>query len=267
MSHAPPRELYPMFEEEALPLLRSKLPATVSFHCRTLRTCGLGESWVEEQLAPFLPPLIERGLEVGYCARTGEVDVRLVARGDSGGDLVREAAELVRSRLGDPVYGEDDDTLESVVIQLARERGARIALAESCTGGFVAHRLTNVPGASKVFWGGWVTYDNASKQRELGVPAELIEAHGAVSEPCAAAMAEGALSRLPRGSHAVAITGIAGPDGGTPEKPVGTVFISLASTGVATVTRPFLNPYDRETFKYVTSQQALEMLRRRLRAG
>lgn len=259
----PPRELHPMFREQVLPLLRERLPAAAAFHCLTLHTCGLGESWVEEQLAPILPPFLARGLEVGYCARTGEVDVRLVARGPAGEGLLREAEQPVRERLGDHVFGTGDDSLEEVVVTLAGRLQARLALAESCTGGFVAHRLTNVPGASRVFWGGWITYDNTAKEQELGVPRAILESAGAVSEDCARAMAEGARARA-GATHALAITGIAGPSGGTPEKPVGTVYIALAVEGSATRVRRFVNAWDRETFKYVTSQQALDLLRRAL---
>lgn len=265
MLPGPPRELYPMFDESVLPLLKSRLPS-VAFHCVTLRTCGLGESWVEERVAPVLPSLIARGLDIGYCARTGEVDVRLVSQGPDGAAVVAEAEQVVRSRLGDYIFGTGDETLESVVVRLALEREGSIATAESCTGGLLTHRITNVPGSSEVLWGGWIPYDNAAKERELGVSSEILRDHGAVSEACAAAMAEGALRRS-GAAHALSVTGIAGPGGGTAEKPVGTVYIGLASAGVATLVRHFLNPYDRETFKQVTSQQALEMLRRRLLAS
>lgn len=265
MLPGPPRELHPMFDAAVLPLLQARFPAVAGFHCQTLRTCGLGESWVEERLEPILPPLAAQGLDIGYCARSGEVDVRLTARGEAGAGIVQEAERRVRERLGDAVYGTGDETLESVVLRLLGERSARLVVAESCTGGFLAHRLTNIPGASQVFLGGWVTYDNAAKQRDLGVTADLLREHGAVSDPCVRAMAEGARSRS-LATHALAISGIAGPSGGTPEKPVGTVFIGLASEGRPTLARRFHHPCDRETFKYVTTQQALDMLRRRLLA-
>ena len=252
-----------MFDHQVVPLLHQWAPRSEPYQCLTLRTCGLGESWVEERLGPVLPPLLARGLEIGYCARTGEVDVRLVARGSHAESLVHEAESETRRLLGEHVFGCNDEQLEEVVVRLATSRGARVALAESCTGGYVAHRMTNVPGASAVLWGGWITYDNAAKQRELNVLPSIFETHGAVSETCAAAMAEGALSQSPA-SHAIAITGIAGPSGCTEQKPVGTVFIALAVRGSATLVKRFFNPFDRETFKYVTSQQALEMLRRSL---
>lgn len=262
MLPGPPRELHPMFDSLVLPLLRQKLPQDTLFTCRTLRTTGIGESWVEERLAHELQPLIARGLEVGYCARTGEVDVRLSARGASGLDVVNDAETLVRARLGDFIYGTGEDSLEGVVIRCALESGARLAAAESCTGGLLSHRLTNVPGASAAFWGSWIVYDNAAKTACLGVDPGILATEGAVSEPSARSMAEGARARA-GATHAVAITGIAGPGGGSPEKPVGTAFIAVASPG-GTLARRFHNPYDRETFKQVTSQQALDMLRRSL---
>ncbi len=264
MLPGPPRELRPMFDTQLTPLLQAWAPHVEPYRCVTLRTCGLGESWVEERLAPVLPGLLARGLELGYCARTGEVDVRLVTRGAQAVSLEEEAVSEVLRLLGEHVFGRDEDQLEDVVIRLATERGARLALAESCTGGYVAHRLTNVPGASAAFWGGWITYDNDAKQRDLNIPAALLAEHGAVSEACAQAMAEGALARSPA-THALALTGIAGPGGGTETKPVGTLFAALARPGTATQVRRFFNPFDRETFKYVSSQQALEMLRRALR--
>ncbi|MBL9138596.1 MAG: competence/damage-inducible protein A [Verrucomicrobiales bacterium] len=263
MLPGPPRELRPMFDQEALPLLRERFPSASGFQCLTLRTCGIGESWVEEQLDPILPPLIQQGLQIGYCARTGEVDVRLVATGPAASEVVAHAESAVRDRLGVHIYGINDDSLEAVAIRLATEANARLVVAESCTGGYVTHRLTNVPGASKVVWGGWMTYDNAAKQQLLGVASEVLSDHGAVSEACARAMADGAL-RAAQATHALALTGIAGPSGGTPEKPVGTVFVALAAAGAETLVRRFHNPFDRETFKYVASQQALEMLRRSL---
>jgi len=265
MLPGPPRELHPMFTDQVVPLLRQCLPEQPRFTCVTLRTTGIGESWLEERLAPHLPPLLARGLEVGYCARSGEVDVRLAGRGESGVAVVQQAEALVRARLGESIYGTGDDSLEQAVIRCALQQAARLAVAESCTGGLVSHRLTNVPGASQVYWGGWVTYDNQAKTTQLGVAPALLAAEGAVSEACARSMAEGARTRA-QATHAVAITGIAGPTGATPGKPVGTAFIAVASPH-GTLAKRFLNSYDRETFKQVTSQQALEMLRRSLLHG
>ena len=154
----------------------------------------------------------------------------------------------------------EDDDLEAVLVRLLTERKATLALAESCTGGCIANRITNVPGASAVLLAGLVTYSNAAKQKFLGVKEETLARHGAVSEPVAREMAEGA-RRQTQADYALAVTGIAGPSGGTAEKPVGTVFVGLAGPA-GTIVERNLNPYDRETFKQVTTQQALELLRR-----
>ena len=171
---------------------------------------------------------------------------------------------MVRRLLGDHIFGEGDEQLEFVIVRLLTERKQTLALAESCTGGFIANRVTNVPGASSVLLAGIVTYSNEAKQKFLGVRTETLAEHGAVSEPVAREMAEGA-RRETGADYALSVTGIAGPGGGSPEKPVGTVFIALAAGRHTFVLNP-LNRYDRETFKYVTSQQALELLRRTLLA-
>jgi nicotinamide-nucleotide amidase len=150
------------------------------------------------------------------------------------------------------------EDLETKIVRLLTERKQTLAVAESCTGGYISHRLTNVPGASAVFSSGLVTYSNEAKQTFLGVRPETLDQHGAVSEPVAREMAEGA-RRASRTDYALAVTGIAGPGGGTPEKPVGTVFIALATAPETRVSRR-LNPGDRLVFKQTTSQQALKQL-------
>ncbi|HNR70789.1 MAG TPA: competence/damage-inducible protein A [Verrucomicrobiota bacterium] len=265
MLPGPPVELHPMFAESVLPLLRRVLPPSGEFVCRILRTTGIGESAVQEQLDAPLRRLVEAGLDLGYCARPGRVDVRLAARGSEAEPRVASAETIVRERLGSRIYGVEGEDLETVVVRLLAERKATLALAESCTGGCLAHRVTNVPGASAVFLAGLVTYSNAAKQKFLEVRADTLARHGAVSEPVAREMADG-VRRHARADYALSVTGIAGPGGGTPEKPVGTVFIGLATpTGVA-VERRF-NPGERETFKQVTAEQALDWLRRTLLAA
>lgn len=262
MLPGPARELHPMFEEAVVPLLRDLFPLKEVFVCRTLRTVGLGESAVQEKINEALKPLVEAGLEVGYCAGTGRVDVRLAARGLEAAKLVQSANRKMCELLGDCIFAEGDEELESVIVRLLTERKQTLALAESCTGGCLAHRLTNVAGASAVFLAGFVTYSNAAKQKLLGVRAETLARHGAVSEAVARDMAEGA-RRVTGADYALAVTGIAGPSGGTRAKPVGTVFIGLATPAETTVEQNF-NPLDRETFKQVTAQQALNWLRLRL---
>jgi nicotinamide-nucleotide amidase len=258
MLPGPPRELRPMFNERVLPLIRDRLPLLTPFFSRTLKTTGLGESVVEEKIAGPLQPLTDAGLEIGYCARTGEVDLRLAARAAGAARIVTEAEQIVRALLGSHIFGEGDEQLETVVVRGLTERKQTLALAESCTGGYLANRITHVPGASSIFLAGLVTYSNEAKQKFLGVRAETLSNHGAVSEPVVREMAEGA-RRQTGADHALAVTGIAGPGGGTADKPVGTAFIALATDRHTFVLNP-VNRYDRETFKHVTSQQALELL-------
>lgn len=260
MLPGPPRELRPMFNEQVVPWLRGVLPLANEFVCRTLRTTGIGESLVQDKINLPLAPLVTKGLEVGYCAHVGQVDVRLSAYGEPAATLVREGENIVRLLLAKEIFGEADELLEAAIIRLLSERKQTLALAESCTGGAVAHRLTNIPGASAVLLAGLVTYSNAAKQKFLGVRAETLTANGAVSEATAREMAEGA-RRETGADFAISVTGIAGPTGGSDAKPVGTVFIGLASVNQTVVLKQF-NPYDRETFKQATANQALEMLRR-----
>jgi len=262
MLPGPPRELHPMFTNQVAPLLKEKLPLDADFVCRTLRTVGIGESYLEERIAGPLKPLTDAGLELGYCAHSGAVDVRFIGRGCGADADVAEAARIVYSLAGEHIFGEGDEELHEVVLRRLTERKQTLALAESCTGGFIANRITNVPGASAVLLAGLVTYSNAAKQAFLGVKAETMAAHGAVSEAVAREMAEGCRART-GADFALGVTGIAGPSGGTPEKPVGTVFIALASAAGTKVINP-VNRYDRETFKYLTCMQALELLRRAL---
>jgi nicotinamide-nucleotide amidase len=206
--------------------------------------------------------LVGAGLELGYCARPGEVDVRLAARGSSANQLVSDAISIVRRLLAKHIYAEDDDELEDVIVRELTARKQTLALAESCTGGCIAHRITNVPGASAVLIAGLVTYANEAKIKFVGVRPETLAAHGAVSEAVCREMAEGA-RRETGADYAIAVTGIAGPTGGSPEKPVGTVFIGISST-TGTVVLKNLNRYEREAFKQATSQQVLELLRRQI---
>jgi len=264
MLPGPPRELRPMFTASVLPLLRRVLPPRGQFVCRTLRSTGIGESMVEQRIADVLRDLVSAGLELGYCARPGQVDVRLAAHGPRAEDIVNAAEKAVLDRLGAEVFGREDDELENVVVRSLAERKETLALAESCTGGAIAHRLTNVPGASAVLLGALVTYSNEAKQTLLGVHTATLAEHGAVSEPVAREMAQGARKQL-QSTYAVSVSGIAGPSGGTVTKPVGTVFIALAGP-FETVSERNFNPFDRETFKQVTAQQALDLLRRKLLA-
>ena len=248
----PPRELYPMFENQVVPLL----PHSDRLDCRVFKVACLGESVIEHAVAPVLADL--PALELGYCARMGEVEVRVVATPA----IAAEAERRIRAALGDNIFGTHADRLEEVVVNLLTAAGQTIATAESCTGGLIANRLTNVSGASAVFLAGYVTYSNEIKMRLLGVREETLKTHGAVSEETCRQMAEGA-RQLAGVDFAVSATGIAGPTGGTAEKPVGLVFIGLATpTGTTVARHHFL--LDRETFKQLVSQYALDSLRRNL---
>lgn len=262
MLPGPPRELQPMFSEQVLPWLRRSLPVPLAFVCRTLRTTGVPESTAQHQVEPTLSHLIAAGLEVGYCARPGEVDIRLSARTGDAGSLVAQAEAIVRERMAPHLFGEEDQRIEEVVVRRLTEARRTLVVAESCTGGRLASRVTDVPGASVVFLGGLITYSNALKERLLGVRAETLATHGAVSEATALEMADGARTQY-GADYALSVTGIAGPTGGTETKPVGTVFMALSAPG-RTVVRRQLNRFDRETFKQMTSQQALELLRQEL---
>ncbi len=250
----PPRELRPMFEQYASPIIRS-LVGTTDLTAIIFRTAGLGESYAQELIGADLAAI--KDLELGYCARIGELDLRLVGSLES----VLKGAEIVRARLSEHIVSEDGSEMEAIVVRLLTERGATVAVAESCTGGLLANRFTNVPGASAVFLEGNVTYSNAAKTRTLGVPVELLDSVGAVSKEVAQAMAEGARARA-GATYSLSTTGVAGPDGGTPEKPVGTVFVGLASADGPSQVEKLFFPTDRATFKQVVTEAALDLLRK-----
>ncbi|MBJ7258391.1 MAG: competence/damage-inducible protein A [Chthoniobacterales bacterium] len=252
----PPRELHPMMREHVLPQLRAALPGARQRERRIYRLTGIGESQVEEKIGEKLEA---RGyLEVGYCARPSEVDFRLI-----GPKETLDAVEPeILGAIGEWIYSHGG-TLEEAVVNLLREKRTTLAVAESCTGGALADRITNVPGASEIFLAGYVTYANKTKETAIDVPASLIAAHGAVSGPVAAAMAEGARSKAET-NFALATTGIAGPGGGSTEKPAGTVFIALAAENAETIVRRCYFPLDRKTFKHMVTSAALDMLRRHI---
>ena len=263
MLPGPPRELCPMVEAQVLPFIQRKLPLAAAFHCLTLRSMGIGESMVEDQLLTRLRPLMDRGLDLGFCARTGQVDIRLCGHGDGVSGLIDEAEALIRGEFGKYIYGTDGESIAKVVVDRLIDLGETVAVAESCTGGFLGHHITAIPGASAVFVGGIISYSNELKHKLLDVKNDTLEKHGAVSKAVALEMAEGA--RAATGAdHTLSVTGIAGPGGGSPEKPMGTVWLGLASAGQRPLAIRKHHPYDRETFKQVTVNQSLELLRRRI---
>jgi nicotinamide-nucleotide amidase len=252
----PPRELRPMFERYATPIIRT-LVGTIDLTAAVFKTVGLGESLAQELIGADLAAIED--LELGYCARTGELDLRLVGSLES----VLHGTQIVRARLSGHIVSEDGSELEARVVRLLSQQGTTIAVAESCTGGLLADRFTNVPGASSVFLEGNVTYSNAAKTRTLGISTDLLNRVGAVSKEVALAMAEGARARA-GATYALSTTGIAGPDGGTPEKPVGTVFVGLAAADGPPQVESLFFPTDRATFKQMVTQSALDLLRKRL---
>jgi len=253
----PPRELRPMFENHVLPRLRELVAGTAVAEARVYRCVGIGESMVEARIGLRLSEI--PGLEVGYCARPNEVDFRLIG----APALLAELEPQVLTELGEFIVSNAGESLESVVVGKLREQRRSVATAESCTGGLLANRLTNVPGASEIFGAGWVTYANEMKVGQLDVDAALLAEHGAVSEPVARQMAEGARERA-GSDFALATTGIAGPGGGTPEKPVGTVWLALAERDQPTQAWRAFFPTDRATFKDLATQATLDALRKRL---
>jgi nicotinamide-nucleotide amidase len=252
----PPRELQPMFRAFVMPILRSIVPASALIERRLYKIADKGESLVEEAIRDRV--LAVPGIELGYCARPGEVDVRIVGKPNA----IEQADAIIRSTLGTSIFSTADETLEEVVVKLLAQRNQTVAIAESCTGGLLANRITNVPGASAVFLAGSVCYANQAKVDMLNIDPLLIEMHGAVSEPVARALAEQARA-CARSDYALATTGVAGPGGGSPEKPVGTVYVAFAASG-ETIAKKLFFPTDRETFKQIATQAALELLRKRL---
>jgi nicotinamide-nucleotide amidase len=256
----PPGEMQPMFDEQVLPLLRERAGGLV-LRTRVLKIASMGESDVEQVVAPLYKTFTNPRTTI--LGGAGQTELHLTAEGASLEEAEARLEELaagIRGLLPGRVYGEDGRELPEVVAELLRERGLTLALAESCTGGLLASRLTSVPGASEFLERGYVTYSNQAKVELLGVDPALIEAHGAVSEEVARAMAEGA-RRAAGTDLAVAITGIAGPGGETPGKPVGLVFLALAGT-LGDRLRRVQFPGDRERVRRQAAQAALEMIRR-----
>ena len=257
----PPNEFIPMVDDHVAPYLREKTGNTGTIRSKVLRVVGVGESVAEDKIKDLMQ---DSNPTVAPYAKVGEVHLRVTARADTVEEaerLISARAALVRERLGDAIYGEDEETLEQAVVHLLKERGKTVATAESCTGGLVAQRITDVPGSSAVFLGGAVVYSNAAKTDLAGVPAEMIARVGAVSKEVGQALAEGARQRF-GADYGIGITGIAGPDGGTPEKPVGLVYIALAYEGGCDVEKAnFIG--SRQIVRLRSATTALNMLRLR----
>ncbi|KAB2640910.1 MAG: competence/damage-inducible protein A [Verrucomicrobia bacterium] len=250
----PPRELQPMFLAEVAPRLRSLSGVAVPPELLELKFTGVGESDFHQALDAHLAGI--PGLEFGYCARLGEVDLRLIGSAAA----LQQARALAMQHFAPQFVSDDGSSLEQTLLRSLSQRGWTLATAESCSGGLIASRLTDVAGASAVFTHGFVTYSNAAKKELLGVAADILDTHGAVSEPVARQMAEGALTAS-GADIAVAVTGIAGPSGGSPDKPLGTAWIAVAQRHGATRAWRVFQPRNRLDFKQGVSQAALDGLR------
>ena len=258
----PPREMRPMFENHVAERLAGRA-GSLRVVRRILRVAGMGESAVDEKIAPVYTKYDNPVTTILF--NQSEIEIHLTARGRTekeANELLDSLSGQIEERLGNSVFSFAGETMEQIVGLKLALGGYTLAVAESCTGGLLAQRITDVPGSSKYFIGGLIAYANELKTKALGVEPMLLLEHGAVSAPVAEAMAEGIRSQA-QTDFGLSITGIAGPGGGTEEKPVGTVFIALADD-VKTVHRRFHLPGDRQLIRWRASQAALDLLRRRL---
>ena len=258
----PPYEMKALVEGECIPRLRAKVPAQ-HIAMRTLKMALIPESQVDARVAPIYKAYAD--VETTILAGGGEIQLHLRCRKDTRAEAearVEELAAKIEDEMGDAIFSRKGETMEQIVSYLLQMRGMTLATAESCTGGLLAERITSVSGSSRYFLGGAVVYSNELKTQFAGVPKALIDKHGAVSREVAAALAEGIRKRC-LSSYGVGITGVAGPGGGTEQKPVGLVYIALAGEeGTQGVERNF--PGDRRRIREFSTQQALEMIRRAL---
>ena len=258
----PPSELKPMFEDSCMPRLRDMAGGGAIARC-VFRTACVPESTLDARIAPIYTKY--RNPETTVLAKPGQVEVRLTARGKTREEaerVLKELADQIDLELDDVVFARSEQSLEEVVGMYLVMKNATISTAESCTGGLLAERLTDVPGSSRYFMSGVICYSNESKMELAGIPPLLLEMQGAVSPEVARGLAEGIRARTGT-SIGVGITGIAGPDGGSKEKPVGTVHIAVA-TPAGTEHRQFLYPGSRDKVRWQATQAALDMVRREL---
>jgi nicotinamide-nucleotide amidase len=254
-----PREMKPMMEEQVIPWIRSNRGNDKIFATRVFQTFGISESGLDEAVAGLIRPEEAR---VGFRASFPQISLKVSVEDLPGVAEKRldELSDRVRSRVGNYIYGEGETTMEQVVALLFTEMQLKLAVAESCTGGLIGHRLTNIPGSSRFFLGDLVTYSNELKQDLLGVRDETLKTHGAVSEECVLEMAAGARERT-GANVGIATSGIAGPEGGTPDRPVGTVCVALVGDR-GKAARRYQMRGARDWIKLLTSQVALDWLRR-----
>ncbi len=258
-----PKEMTRMIEESVIPMLRERVTQNKILRVKVLKLFGLPEAEVGlllEGLADEKSPV-----KIAFQVEYPEIRVKLRAEGDDNEQatlVLNEVYRKAREKLHRYIFAEDDDTMDTVLATLLREKHLSLSVAESCTGGLLAKRITDIPGSSAYFIEGAVTYSNAAKTRTLGVSSQLLDEKGAVSPEVAAAMAEG-MRELSGSDLALAITGVAGPDGGTPDKPVGTVFIAL-STHNGCKAKGYRFFGNRQEIRTITAFSALDLLRRHL---
>ena len=258
-----PREMKRMFEESVTPLIKKERPEISIVRSSVLKIFGKTESYCDQMLNDVIKS--EEEITFAFLPHYPEISLKLTMRGQDKKYIekkLKAAERKIKKILGNIVFGENEETLEEVVGNLLRSRDATISVAESCTGGLITHRLTNVPGSSDYLERSLIVYSNKTKKEMLKVPATILNRFGAVSQETAECMAKG-IKTLSKTTFGLAITGIAGPAGGTPEKPVGTVFISLAhGRYIKTQKHRFYG--DREQIKFMTSQYALDILRKHI---
>lgn len=255
----PPKEMRKMLLSIE-PHLKDKYGGKEFRQLKIIRTCGVYESWINDKIKGILNQ--RDGIDIGLVPTEFGIDIRILGSGQKEEDVVNSmvlAEESIRIKLGDYIYGTGEETLEGVIGRLLRDKGIKISVAESCTGGFISNRITNIPGSSNYFERGVVCYSNKSKVEILNIPQKLIEEYGGVSKEAAVAMAEGIRS-LSKTDLGLSVTGIAGPTGGLHGKPIGLVYMALA-TPTGTKYREYRFISDREGIKIQSSQMALDMVR------
>ena len=254
-----PREMKPMMENSVIPWITANRGSDTVFAFRTFQTFGISESALDEAVAGLIRP---EEAKVSFRASFPQISLKLRVEGKRGevDSRAEELSRRVRERISQFIYAEGETSMEEVVSKLFIEKKLTLAVAESCTGGLIGHRITNVPGCSAYFRGDLVTYSNDAKSGILGVTQQTLDKHGAVSPQCVREMAAGARKRT-GASVAVATSGIAGPDGGTPDKPVGTVCIALSADDQS-VEHVYQFRGTRDWVKLITSQVALDWMRR-----
>jgi nicotinamide-nucleotide amidase len=266
-----PQEMEGIMQAHVIPFLYRtyKKDLQVIMH-RTLLTTGIGESWLAEKIGDP-NTFLGANTTLAFLPRPSGVRLRISSHGKNRGSVENEierVEKILHERAGKYIYGADDETLEALIVKLLKERSKTLSTAESCTGGLIASMITSVPGASEVFLGSIIAYDNSVKLHELGVKPETLDRFGAVSEETAREMAEGAIQRLGT-DFAISVTGIAGPDGGTEEKPVGTIWIALTersspTMSTKTIARKLQGDFGRKLNRERAATAALEILRHRL---